>query len=195
MSDVTLLSDYTPISCRFTLSPMADDFVEIILGAIGKVDTGMVTARTGKLSTVYQGLRPYVEDGVKACFVHAWRPEVHMTMEAVYSRGWPGEALETVGPEKGAAPNAGAVGKVHFPMAAKVSLYAMGEAGFAEGRKELGRLAREMGVYEGEEPDCVVLGGDVQGVFGCVEGMDRWCAEHLGWYALGVTYSVNSPTA
>lgn len=189
------LSDHVPMSCRFTLSPMSDRFVDIILGAIEKVDTHMVRSKTGKLSTLYEGLRPYVEDGVKACFIHAYRPGVHMTMEAVYSKGWPGEKPEGPEAEEGEAPNAGAVGQVHFPMAAKMSLYVMDGGEWAKGRETLEGLARELGVLEGEEPDCLVLNGDVQQVFDCVEAANRWCAQVFGWYALAATFSVNSPTA
>ncbi len=41
--------------CRFSLSPMTDRFVEVILGAIEKVDTSKVWKATDKLSTVYRG--------------------------------------------------------------------------------------------------------------------------------------------
>ena len=97
--------------------------------------------------------------------------------------------------EEGEAPNAGAVGQVHFPMAAKMSLYVMDGGEWAKGRETLEGLARELGVLEGEEPDCLVLNGDVQQVFDCVEAANRWCAQVFGWYALAATFSVNSPTA
>ena len=48
---------HTGMACRFTLSPMSDNFVDIILGAIGKVDGSAVSQRTDKLSTVYRGSR------------------------------------------------------------------------------------------------------------------------------------------
>lgn len=42
---------------RFNLSPMSDDFVSIILGAIKQVDLSKVWAETDHISTVYRGKR------------------------------------------------------------------------------------------------------------------------------------------
>ena len=46
--------------CRFSLSPMTDDFVDIILGAVGKTRTDKVWQETGKLSTIYRGKQIHV---------------------------------------------------------------------------------------------------------------------------------------
>ena len=77
--------------CRFSLSPMTDRFVDVILGAIEKVHTDKVWSTTDKLSTIYRGKREHVLDAVKACMVHAYHEGVHMTMEATVSKGCPGD--------------------------------------------------------------------------------------------------------
>ena len=41
--------------CRFTLYPMTDRFIDIILGALEKTDTSAVWSETDALSTVYRG--------------------------------------------------------------------------------------------------------------------------------------------
>ena len=80
--------------CRFTLAPMSDRYIDIILGAIQKVDTSNVWANTEKHSTLYRGKRIHVLDAVKACFVHAYDPDVHMTMETTFPRAVPATRMQ-----------------------------------------------------------------------------------------------------
>ena len=40
---------------RFNLAPMSDNFIDIILGAIRKVDLSNVWAKTDHTSTIYRG--------------------------------------------------------------------------------------------------------------------------------------------
>ena len=77
--------------CRFSLSPMSDKYIDIILGALGKVDTSKVWKETDKLSTIYRGKRIHVLDAVKGLFIHSYDENVHMTLEATLSKGCPGD--------------------------------------------------------------------------------------------------------
>lgn len=78
----------TPITgCRFTLAPMSDDYISIILGSISKIDTSMIYSLTDKTSTIYRGSTNHVIDCVKACFMHAYRSNIHMTSELTFSQG------------------------------------------------------------------------------------------------------------
>ena len=67
--------------CRFSISPMSDDFINIILSSISKVDTSKLWSKTDKLSTIYRGKRCHVLDALKACFIYSYRKDVHSTME------------------------------------------------------------------------------------------------------------------
>ena len=77
--------------CRFSLNVMSDDFINIILGSLQKTKTDKVWQMTDELSTVYRGKRVHVLDTVKACFINAFKPGVHMTSEMTFSRGCPGD--------------------------------------------------------------------------------------------------------
>ena len=77
--------------CRFSLSPMSDKYIDIILGALGKVDTSKVWKETDKLSTIYRGKRIHVLDAVKGLFIHSYDENVHTTLEATLSKGCPGD--------------------------------------------------------------------------------------------------------
>ena len=73
------------VNCEFTLAPMSDRFVEIILDAVGKVDVSGLSAKTGRMSTVYSGELGRVAGALYQCFAAARRPGVHMTMQAVFT--------------------------------------------------------------------------------------------------------------
>lgn len=188
------MPDRGRLSCRFILSPMSDQFVEIVRGALGKMDTHLVKMSTEKLTATYRGQREHVEDVVKAYFIYAYRPEVHTTMEAVYSRGWPGEE-ELDWPETGeeTPPNEAAIREIHFPAMGTVTLYALD--GATGGQERLTAIAQKAGVLDGVRPDCVLLYGDIQAIFDCVEAANRAFSEDLDRYALLVNLSVNKPGA
>jgi hypothetical protein len=54
--------------CRFSVSPMSNNYVNMLLDSIKSVNTEKVWSATDKTSTVYRGKRVHVLDCVKACF-------------------------------------------------------------------------------------------------------------------------------
>ncbi len=182
--------------CRFSLSPMSDHFIDIILGAIGKVNTENVWVMTDKLSTVYRGKRVHVLDAVKACFVHAYREGVHMTMEATLSKGCPGDTDADAFLAAGGDPaNEAAAKDIHFPAACKISLYPMGVANYMEYIANVVNLAIDRGLYSHSSHYVTVLEGDVQDLFAYFNEAAEYCGENLSHYVMEITLSVNSPTA
>ena len=181
--------------CRFSLSPMTDNFVDIILGAVKKTHTEKVWQETGKLSTVYRGKQIHVEDAVKACFINAWREGVHMTMEATYSKGCPGDtAGDSFMAEDDELLNEPEIRDVHFPVACKISLYPMGISNYMEYIAEVVNHAIDLGIYEKSAHYCTVLSCDVQELFDYIHYVNTYCGERLSHYIFEVTFSVNSPT-
>ena len=78
----------TPITgCRFTLAPMSDQYIDIILGAVAQTDTSKIWSETDKTSTIYRGNMVHVIDSLKACFINAYRAGIHMTSELTFSHG------------------------------------------------------------------------------------------------------------
>ena len=74
--------------CRFSASPMCDNFVDILMNAIAQTDTSKIWSDTDGMSTVYRGRDIHVVDAVRAFFTGAEQPNVHLTMEATFSKGW-----------------------------------------------------------------------------------------------------------
>ena len=182
--------------CRFSLSPMTDGFVDIILGAVGKTRTDKVWQETGKLSTIYRGKQIHVEDAVKACFINAWHEGVHMTMEATYSRGCPGDISgDSFMTEDDELLNEPLIKDVHFPVACKIALYPMGIPDYMKYIAEVVNHAIDLGIYKRSAHYCTVLECDVQELFDYIHYVNTYCSGHLSHYVFEVTLSVNSPTA
>lgn len=73
----------------FTISPMSDQFVDIILGALKEVDTSKVSMQTDDVTTTVRGKLNHVFDVTKAIFIHAATTGEHVTYQATYSIGCP----------------------------------------------------------------------------------------------------------
>ena len=182
--------------CRFSLSPMCDNYIDVILGAIAKVDTSKVWSMTDKLSTVYRGRQIHVEDAVKACFVHAWHKDVHMTMEMTFSKGCPGDTeAESLLAEDDVLINEPGMKDIHFPVNCKISLYPMGVTNYMEHIAHVVNHAIDLGIYEKSSHYCTILSCDVQQLFDYIHYVNHYCGRELSHYIFEVTLSVNSPTA
>lgn len=181
--------------CRFSLAPMTDDYVSIILDAVSKVDTSKVYDQMGKLSTLYRGKQNHVVDAVKACFVNAYRTGVHMVMEATFSKGCPGDTdAEAFLAEDDVLQNEELSRLIHFPAACKISLYPMGVSNYMEYIASVVNHAVDIGIYAGSSHYVTILEGDVHDLFDYFSYVNQYCGENLSHYVLEATLSVNSPT-
>lgn len=181
--------------CRFSISPMSDDYINILIGAINKVKTDKVWAATDELSTVYRGKQIHVEDAVKACFIHAWRENVHMTMEATFSKGCPGDVdADSLIAEDDVLMNADSMKDIHFPVSCKIALYPMGIPDYMKYIAEVVNHAIDLGIYDRSSHYCTILKGDIHDLFDYFSYVNRTCGEKLSHYIFEVTLSVNSPS-
>ena len=182
--------------CRFSISPMTDRYVEVILGALKKVDASKVWSNTERLSTLYRGKREHVMDAVKACFVHAWQKDIHMTMEMTFSKGCPGDTdAESYLSEDSVLVNEPLTADIHFPVDCKISLYPMGVSNYMEYIANIVNNAVDRGIYARSSHYVTVLSGDVHELFDYFAWVNEYCANELSHYVFEVTLSVNSPTA
>lgn len=182
--------------CRFSMYPMSDHYIDIILGSIGKVNTSKVWKMTDKLSTVYRGKRIHVLDAVKACCIHSFRGEIHMAMEATISKGCPGDVEADVFlAEDEVLMNEPEIGQFHFPVTCKISLYPMGISNYMEYIANVVNRAIDMGIYVGSSHYVTILEGDVQDIFKYFNEATEYCNNELNHYIFEITLNVNSPTA
>lgn len=179
---------------RFSLAPMSDRFIDIILGAVSKVDVSKVWSETDELSTVYRGRRIHVFDALKACFIEAYTPDVHMTMEATVSKGCPGDSLaDSYMDQDDSLANENRIKDAHFPVACKFSLYPMGVGDYMKDIAWVVNRGIDLGVYDRSTHYCTVVKGDVQDIFRYFEEIAGYCEQHIDHYIMEITMAVNLP--
>lgn len=186
-------SDIT--GCRFSLSVMDGRYADIILGAVEKTDTSKVWSATDSLSTVYRGKRSHVVDAVRACFTHAYTPGVHMTLEATFSKGCPGDTdADCYLSEDDALANAPSLGGIRFPADGKIAFYPLGVPDYMEHIAAVVRMAMEKGLYSQSSHYATMLHGDAAALFAYFDEALAYAQDRISHYVLECTLSVNSPT-
>jgi len=122
-----------PVSADFTLSPMSEDFVEVILVTLDKTNTSKVWMETDDVSTVVRGKSVHVFDVTKAICVYAAQTGKHVSFQARYSLGCPGnEETEAFLLMNDKSENRFTAEDEKLYAAAKFSLYPIGAADFSE---------------------------------------------------------------
>lgn len=111
----------------FSLYPMSDQFVDIILNALKEVDTSKVWMKTDDVTTTIRGRIEHVFDVSKAIFLHAASTGIHVGYQATYSLGCPGDSAGDVYmAEDSFLLNAEKSNSMKQYVAAKFSLYPLG---------------------------------------------------------------------
>ncbi len=178
--------------CRFFIAPMCNDYVERILGAVERVNTKKIWSATDATSTVYRGKRIHVVDCVKACFVQAYHKDIHMVMEATFSKGCPGDSdADCFVSEDDVLLNAC---EQSFNVLAKIAFYPLGIPNYMEHIAKVVNIAVDMGVYVKSSHYVTILEGDVNDVFTYIEKLLAYADENISHHVLELTLSVNSPT-
>lgn len=142
-----------------------------------------------------RGKRVHVFDVVKGLFVNAYREDIHMALEATFSKGCPGDtdadSFMEVDDKKLNEKN---ICDKHFNVVSKISFYPMGEEDYMEHIAKVVMLAKDRGVFNKGSHYVSILEGDVHNVFDTLEEIFKYGEENLSHYILQVTISVNSPT-
>ena len=166
--------------CRFSLYPMADNFVDIILGGLEKTDTSKLWKQTDKLSTCVRGKSTHVFDVVKGLFVNAYKENVHMALEATFSKGCPGDtdadSFMEVDDEKVNEKN---IKDKKFNVVSKISFYPMGEEDYMEHIAKAVMTAKDKRVFAKSSHYISILEGDVHDVFGVLEEIFQYGEANL----------------
>ena len=187
-----------PISgCRFTLYPMCDNFIDIILGGLERVDTSAVWSETDALSTVYRGKLDYVMDAVSALFASAWTEGVHMAIEGQVSKGCPGDVSgDSKLTYEGEAPNHAIVEAATQPCLCKLALYPMGVGDYIDDIARVWRMAQDRGLNPQTIHYATRIEGSIYDVFAYLTDVCKLmeASESVRHYVLHFTINVNSPT-
>ncbi len=185
-----------PISgCRFSLYPMCDQFIDLIVGSLEKTDTSYVWSESDALSTVYRGKLEYVADAVKALFINAYREGVHMALEGQFSKGCPGDSDgDSVLEKEGEAPNKAKVEDIHFPVHCKLALYPMGTGDYIDDIAKVWYMAEDRGLQPKTIHYATRIEGDVHEVMDYLTDVCALMEKSVSHYILHFTMNCNSPT-
>lgn len=196
---------------QISLYPMADDFVGIILGALGALDPYRPSFRieTDDISTLLVGPPDQLFPAMRDLFVAAATGGRHVVLSAAVSRGCPGEPDDpicTPSAEIGdqppldrriaaahaavaSAPPAGS------PVVVQFSLYPLGVGHHMDEIHGCIDFLKRSPVFDRSKNFCTRLKGDAGPVFAALaEAFLRFGAPD-GHVALDLTVSANSPSA
>jgi len=186
------LSKKIVTGCRFSLSVMSDSYVNMIVGAIKKVNTANVWSATDALSTTYRGRREHVLDGVKGVFTAVNDGRTHITMEAAFSKGCPNDSDDDyVLAEDGTLLNQSSE---KFGVLSKIAFYPLGTERYMEHISAVIKMARERGIFGKISHYATEISGDVNEIFGFLGDALEYAEKNTEHYVLQTTLSVNSPS-
>jgi len=180
---------------RFSLYPMSDRYVPLILGAIGDLGTSGLEIETDDVSTFLGGDR----DAVFAHLEHAFRgvakTGTHVVMTVLVSHGCPGETYcEAPGGVQAPPRSSATGGKSGVQVSCQWSLYPLGVPNYMDViYREIDRTKGAQVFTKGRH-FVSQLGGDLHEVLAAVRAsFDDACRE-VPHVTAHIVISANSPT-
>ncbi|UFU07289.1 Ykof family thiamine-binding protein [Ruania halotolerans] len=183
---------------RFSLHPMTDSFIDVILGALEAADGDGLAITTDDVSTHLRGPEDRLLAYLTEAIAHAGRTGVHTVAHVLLSRGCPGEVACEVADGAAYAPQVPSpAATTGVQASAHWALYPLDDGPDTDhmaGIYAAIEHAKELGVFTRSEHYVTRLDGDLADVLAAVVA---------GWLLVGadvrhvtthVTISLNSPT-
>ncbi|UFU03619.1 Ykof family thiamine-binding protein [Ruania suaedae] len=187
------------VGARFSLHPMTDRFVEVILGALDTADSTGLDLTTDDVSTHVRGREDRILAYLTEAIAHAGRTGVHTVAHVLLSRGCPGEVACEIADGAAYAPQVPArLPATGVQASAHWALYPLDdshEADHMAGIYAAIEHAQDLGVFTGSEHYVTRLDGDLADVLGAVAAGWLLVGEKVRHVTTHVTVSLNSPTA
>lgn len=189
------------IGVRFSLYPLCDDFVPLILAAVDGLDRFGVDVETDNVSTCLLGTEPHLFEALRVAFGRATRSGAHVALVATFSAGCPGEPEGDVclprayegpsGGEEGWSPEAYCLPE---HLSAQFALYPLGVADYMDTIYAQIERAKGMGMRVVGRHFCTHLYGRGEEVFAALRGAFAAARERATHVVMTVTLSANSPS-
>ncbi|EJW14548.1 Ykof family thiamine-binding protein [Paenibacillus alvei] len=184
------------VGCRFSIYPMSDRFVDIILGALRNTDLSKVWSHTDDVSTWVRGRSEHVFDVVQSIFLHSAAGGEHAVLNATFSIGCPGDTqgdafISTDDMRMNAERNQA----IPLQVAAHFALYPLGTPDYMDTIYEIIGLAKEEGTFDESAHYASRLEGEAQRVFATLEhAFNRAQKTDKSHVVMTTTISANSPS-
>lgn len=181
------------VGFRFSLYPMADDFVSVIKGALEKTDTSNVWMHTDDVSTVIRGKQIHVFNVAKAIALHAAKTGKHIALSGTFSAGCPGDTAGDVYLNRSEEiANTDATTQY---VSSQFALYPMNNPEYMEIIYREVNRAKEQGVFNESMHYASGIHGDIHEVFAFYEeAFSNARSEEHKHLVMTVSMSINSPT-
>ena len=188
---------------QISLYPMTDNFVGVIMSALGALDPYREQLRieTDDLSTLLVGPPEAVIPAMRDMFVAAAKTGVHCTLSATISRGCPGEPHDSRcdspqldGPIAPLAERQAHALQAVLQAPDLASLYVMGTDDHMDEIYGCIDFLKQSGVLDRPKNFCTRLGGDAGAVFAALEAAICSFGPPQGHVTIDLTASANSPT-
>lgn len=181
--------------CQFSLHPMSDRFVDIILSSMEEVDTSKVWKETDDVSTCIRGKMVHVFDVIKAIFLHAAKTGEHVAMNGTFSIGCPGDSdADVYMDETDTALNEENVTSISQVAGCKFALYPMGREDYMDKIYEQIDLSKHRNVEVSSTHYATRLDGDVHDLFLALHESFDLVQEKVSHVTMTFNLSANSPS-
>lgn len=181
---------------RFSIYPMSENFVEVIMSALNEVDTSKVWIETDDITTCVRGNSEHVFDVVKAIYLNAAKTGHHVVLNATFSNGCPGDTTgDAFMSEDHLRMNELSSREINQKVAVQFALYPLGIPTYMDVIMEQVRAAQQQGVFSCGVHYASRLDGEANKVFEALEmafdGARKSDSSHI---VMTVTMSANSPS-
>ncbi|SFI30852.1 Uncharacterized conserved protein YqgV, UPF0045/DUF77 family [Tindallia magadiensis] len=181
--------------CRFSLYPMTNQFVPVILDAIEEINRPGLKVETDMVSTCLTGVERNVFAALRDSFARAAATGEHVVMTATFSKGCPGEGevnLEEYDfpAETDFTAKEGCDREVN----AQFSVYPLGNQSYMKLIGDVVDRMKQAGVYQESVHFCTSLEGSIANVFEALEEAFSYVSKEVGHTVMTATFSCNSPS-
>lgn len=182
--------------CSFSLYPMSDDFVDLILSSLKTVDSSKVWMKTDEVSTIVRGRIPHIFDVTSAAFLQVAKTGTHVVYSSTFSVGCPGDTEGHVFMAEDDEPmNRNLIDDVEQEVSAKFALYPMGGGNYMDPIYEQIEAMKSHGVEVELTHYETKLFGSAKNIFkglqSVLQAMEDAGSPHT---VMTVTVSANSPS-
>ena len=188
------------LGVRFSLHPMTDDFVPVILRSVDGLDALGLEVEVDDVSSCLLGIEPTVFEAVRIAFARAAEPGVHVVLNATFSAGCPGEPEGDVcvprayeGPTGGGDWSAEAFA-LPDRIAAQFALYPLGSDDYMDTIAEQVKRAHERDVEVVGRHFCTHLYGSGDAVFDVLRDAFAAARDRAAHVVMTATISAHSPS-
>lgn len=183
------------VGCRFSLYPMSDRFVEIIMGVLEKVDRSKVWMSTGDISTCIRGKAEHVFDVAKAVYIQAAVSGLHVVWNGTFSIGCPGDSEGDVYlSEDEERMNEAGLRQHSVETACQFALYPLGNPDYMKIIYDQIERAKARGTFSGGVHYASRLDGDAHEVFASLEESFVNASKLASHVTMTAVLSANSPS-